>query len=111
MLRLYGGRIFRVAGSSHESARRRGRLHPNRPKAGLPGAPVLRFTKEWESQARVPVPQGLIKQIRPGYPKDINIDRKQPLGVSLKGSSLVLLGAGQGEEPESSESSTRRRKF
>ena len=33
------------------------------------------------------------KEIRPGYPKDIHIDRKQPLGVSLKGSSLALLGA------------------
>jgi hypothetical protein len=32
------------------------------------------------------------KKDSPGYPEDIHIDRKQPLGVSLKGSSLESVG-------------------
>jgi hypothetical protein len=39
------------------------------------------------------------KKDSPRISEDIHIDRKQPLGVSLKGSSLALLGAGQGENP------------
>ena len=40
------------------------------------------------------------KQDSPRISREIHIDRKQPLGVSLKGSSLALLGAGQGESPD-----------
>jgi hypothetical protein len=35
------------------------------------------------------------KRDSPRISKEIHIDRKQPLGVSLKGSSLALLGAGE----------------
>jgi hypothetical protein len=55
----------------------------------------------------VPVPRqerfdkGVTKEIRPGFSRDIHIDRKQPVGVSLKGSSLrVLATCGLDENPE-----------
>jgi len=35
------------------------------------------------------------KRDSPRISKEIHIDRKPPLGVSLKGSSLALLGAGE----------------
>ena len=35
------------------------------------------------------------KKDSPRISEDIHIDRKQPLGVSLKGSSLAPLGAGE----------------
>jgi hypothetical protein len=48
-----------------------------------------------EARARVPVPQRVNKRDSPRISEDIHIDRKQSLGVSLKGSSLALLGAGE----------------
>jgi hypothetical protein len=49
------------------------------------------------------VKKDVTKEIRPRISKEIHIDRKQPLGVSLKGSSeRVLATCGLDENPESS---------
>jgi hypothetical protein len=85
-------------------------------RTGVAGEGACGPPEKMGAQARVPVPQckrdaGSVnsKEVRvnkrdsPRISREIHIDRKQPLGVSLKGSSLAPLGAGQGEEPGSSE--------
>jgi len=88
------GRTQARAPTVHESIKRR--IGTRRAQAKC-----LRSTREAGSQARVPVPQckrdaGSVnskearvnKRDSPRISADIHIDRKQPLGVSLKGSSL-----------------------
>jgi hypothetical protein len=61
-------------------------LHPAKPKAGWSGTPDACATKSDSKEL------GVNKRDSPRISTDIHIDRRQPLGVILKGSSLVSVG-------------------
>ena len=82
MLRLYVECMSRDAGSSDERAQpRAATVHERKRTQDL-------VTGKSACATRVN------KADSPRISEDIHIDRKQPLGVSLKGSPLALLGAG-----------------
>jgi hypothetical protein len=97
MLRLYVECVQRDAGSSHESAQPKAAAVHER--SGFTGKSACATVSKRDAGLINSKELRVNKRDSPRISEDIHIDRKQPLGVSLKGSSLALLSAEQGESP------------